>query len=70
MGIRSSSVSHPGKEHQRLSDISMSISGKGGSSGIDLCNPKRSVLKVDGSSSGSEADRRREGEHGTGVEES
>jgi hypothetical protein len=60
-------VSHPGKEHHR---ISISISGKGGFSGIDLCNPKRSVLKFEGSSSGSEADLRQEGEQGTGVEES
>jgi hypothetical protein len=41
--------------------------------GIDLCNPKRSALKVEvveGSSSGSVADRQWEGEQGTGVEES
>lgn len=54
-----------------MSGICMSISGRAGSSdGIDLCNPKRSALKVEGSSSGSVADRRREGEQGTGVEES
>jgi len=52
-----------------MSGISIK-SGKGGSSGIDLCNPKRSVLKFEGSSSGSEADLRREGEQGMGVEES
>ena len=54
-----------------MTGISMSISGKGGSSdGIDLCNPKRSGLKVEGSSSGSVVERRREGEQGTDVKES
>ena len=69
-GISSSSVSHPGNEHQRISGTSMSAWCKGGASGTELCNPKRSVSKVEGSSSGSVADRRREGEEGTGAEES
>ena len=70
MGIRSSSVSHPGKKRHRVTGISMSMSGEGGSSdGIDLRNPKRSGLKVVGSNSGSVVDRR-EGEQGTDVEES
>jgi hypothetical protein len=54
-----------------VTGISMSMSGEGGSSdGMDLCNTKRSGLKVVGSSSGSVVDWQWEGEQGTDVEES
>ena len=71
MVIRLSSVSHPGKKHHCVMGISMSMSGEGGSSNsMDLCNTKRSGLKVVGSSSGSVVDWQWEGEQGTDVEES